>query len=148
MKTKVAINGFGRIGRMILRAGLNDKKIKFVAINDLTDTKTLAYLLKHDTAQGTLNEKISVKKDKLIVGKNTLQVFSEKDPSKLPWKKLGVDIVIEAHASDNSGIPVTLAASVTSNEAEDGLVCEKCELVYEIRDDIPVMLIDEAKPLS
>jgi glyceraldehyde 3-phosphate dehydrogenase len=92
----VAINGFGRIGRMVLRAGWNDKKINFVAINDLTDTKTLAYLLKHDSAQGKFERDVKHTNSSLIVGKKKIPVFAKKDPNKLPWKKLKVDVVIEA----------------------------------------------------
>jgi glyceraldehyde 3-phosphate dehydrogenase len=92
----VSINGFGRIGRMIFRAGLKDKKINFIAINDLTDTKTLAYLLKHDSTHGNLSEKVSYTKDSIIVGKKKIRVFAEKEPRNLPWKKLKIDVVIEA----------------------------------------------------
>ena len=92
----VAINGFGRIGRMVLRAGWNDKKISFVAINDLTDTKTLAHLLKYDSVHGIFPEKVSFTKNHLIIGKRKIQVNSEKDPEKLPWKKQKVDVVIES----------------------------------------------------
>ena len=92
----VAINGFGRIGRMVFRAGLNDKKINFVGINDLTDTKTLAHLLKYDSTHGTLSENITYTKDSIIVGKKKIKVFAEKDPENLPWKNLKVDVVIES----------------------------------------------------
>jgi len=96
MSIRVAINGFGRIGRIILRVGLKEKKIKFVAINDITNIENLEYLLKYDSVYGKLDEKISIKKNKLIIGKNKIEVFSEKDPLKLPWKKLGVDVVVES----------------------------------------------------
>ena len=92
----VAINGFGRIGRMVLRAGWNDKKINFVAINDLTDTKTLAHLLKYDSTHGTLQENISHTKDSIIIGKKKILVFAEKEPEKLPWKNLKVDVIVES----------------------------------------------------
>ena len=92
----VAINGFGRIGRMVLRAGWNDTKINFVAVNDLTDTKTLAHLLKYDSVHGAFPERVSSDKDSLIIGKKKIKVFAEKDPNKLPWKKLRVDVVIES----------------------------------------------------
>ncbi|MBU1623326.1 MAG: type I glyceraldehyde-3-phosphate dehydrogenase [Nanoarchaeota archaeon] len=96
MMINVAINGFGRIGKMVLRAGWNDKKINFIAINDLTDTKTLAYLLQNDSAQGKFAEKVTFTKDSLTIGKKKIPVFTEKDPSKLPWKKLKVDVVVES----------------------------------------------------
>jgi len=93
---RVAINGFGRIGRTILRAGLNNREINFVAINDLTDIKTLVYLLKHDSVYGPLNEKIKTMKNSFAIGKNNIKIFSEKEPLKLPWKELGIDVVIES----------------------------------------------------
>ena len=92
----VAINGFGRIGRMIFRAGMNDKKINFVAINDLTSTENLAYLLKYDSVHGKLNDKISCTKNAIIVNNKKIPVYAEKDPEKLPWKKFKVDVVVES----------------------------------------------------
>ncbi len=92
----VAINGFGRIGRMVFRAGYKDRKINFVAINDLTDNKTLAHLLKYDSVQGTLPDNIGYTDNMLVVGKNKIRTFMEKDPLNLPWKKLKVDVVIES----------------------------------------------------
>ncbi len=96
MMINVAINGFGRIGRMVFRAGYNDKNINFVAVNDLTDTKTLAHLLKHDSVHGTFPEEVSYTADSLLVGKKKMRVFAEKDPSKLPWKNLKIDVVVES----------------------------------------------------
>ena len=92
----VAINGFGRIGRMVFRSAYQDKKINIVAINDLTDTKTLAHLLKYDSVHGTLSEKVGFSDKMLIVGKKKIPIYSEKDPAKLPWKKLKIQAVIEA----------------------------------------------------
>ncbi len=92
----VAINGFGRIGRMVFRAGFKDKRINFVAVNDLTDTKTLAYLLQHDSVHGMFEEKVKAYNGALTIGKNKIPVFAEKDPAKLPWKKLKIDVVVEA----------------------------------------------------
>jgi glyceraldehyde 3-phosphate dehydrogenase len=92
----VAINGFGRIGRMVFRAGWNDKRINFVAINDLTDTKTLASLLKYDSVHGKLDDKITAGKGFLQIGKKKIDVFSEKDPHNLPWKKRKIDVVVES----------------------------------------------------
>jgi len=91
----VAINGFGRIGRMILKAGLEDKKVNFVAINDLTPIETLAYLLKHDSVHGRYKKKVSFKGNNLIINGKSIPVFAQKDPAKLPWKKNKVDIVAE-----------------------------------------------------
>jgi glyceraldehyde 3-phosphate dehydrogenase len=92
---KVAINGFGRIGRMVFRAGQNEG-IDFVAINDLTDTKTLAHLLKYDSAHGKLNSKVTYDENNLYIDGKQLKVFKEKDPLNLPWKDLGIDVVVES----------------------------------------------------
>ena len=92
----VAINGFGRVERMVLRAGWNDKKINFVAINDLTDTETLAYLLKYDSAQGKFNQKIGFTKNSITIGNKNIPVTAEKEPNKLPWKKQKIDVVVES----------------------------------------------------
>jgi glyceraldehyde 3-phosphate dehydrogenase len=93
---RVAINGFGRIGRMVLRAGIKDKGLEFVAINDLTDAKTLAHLLKHDTVHGKFPGEVKVKGSSLVVNGKELKVFAEKEPEKLPWKKLKIDVVFES----------------------------------------------------
>ncbi|MBI5392347.1 type I glyceraldehyde-3-phosphate dehydrogenase [Candidatus Woesearchaeota archaeon] len=93
---RIAINGFGRIGRMILHAGYKDKKIQFVAVNDLTDTKTLAHLLKHDSVHGAFDGVIETTTNSLIINGKELKVFAEKEPEKLPWKKLKIDVVIES----------------------------------------------------
>ena len=93
--TRIAINGFGRIGRTTFKAGLEKKGIEFVAINDLTDTKTLAYLLKYDTAYGRFQGEIGYDEKNLIVNGKKIPVFAEKDPSKLPWKDMKVDVVLE-----------------------------------------------------
>jgi glyceraldehyde 3-phosphate dehydrogenase len=96
MAIRVAINGFGRIGRQVLQAGMNDPKIEWVAVNDLTDTKTLAYLLKHDSVYGTFPGEITAGKDTISVDGKKIKVFAEKDPSRLPWKALGIDVVVES----------------------------------------------------
>ena len=93
---KVAINGFGRIGRMILRAGLDEKELDFVAINDLTDIENLAYLLKYDSVYGKLDKEVRVEGDKIIIDKHKIKVYSEKEPSKLPWRDLSIDVVVES----------------------------------------------------
>lgn len=93
---RVAINGFGRIGRQILQAGFTDKKIEWVAVNDLTDTKTLAHLLKYDSVHGVSPYKISYDEKNIIINGKKIRVFAEKDPLNLPWKSLKIDIVIES----------------------------------------------------
>ena len=92
----VAINGFGRIGRMVFRAGYKDKNINWLAVNDLTDTKTLAHLLKYDSVHGQFPDDVSSTPDSLVVGKKKIRVFAEKDPGKLPWKQLKIDVVVES----------------------------------------------------
>lgn len=92
---KVAINGFGRIGRQVLRIGLK-RGIEFVAVNDLTDTKTLAYLYKYDSSHGVSEGEIGHDEKNIIIDGKKILVLAEKDPSKLPWKDLGVDVVIES----------------------------------------------------
>jgi glyceraldehyde 3-phosphate dehydrogenase len=97
---KVAINGFGRIGRCFLRTTLIDRefqeKFEIVAINDLTDAKTLAYLLKYDSVHGVLNNKIEAKGNTLVVDGKSIEILAEKDPANLPWRQMGVDIVLES----------------------------------------------------
>lgn len=96
MAIKIAINGFGRIGRLAFRLMDDDKNFEIVGINDLTDAETLAYLLKYDSAQGIYKtDEISSDENHLIVGNKKIPIFAEKDPKNLPWKKLGVDVVLE-----------------------------------------------------
>lgn len=95
-KIRVAINGFGRIGRMVLKAGLNDSDIEFVAINDLTDKKKLAHLFKYDSSQGKFRGNVEVKNSTLVINGNEIQMLSEKDPEKLPWKELDIDVAVES----------------------------------------------------
>src|SRR5215467_355516 len=96
MAIKVGINGFGRIGRNVLRASLTDPNIEFVAVNDLTDSKTLAHLLKYDSILGNLHNDISAGQDCIKVDNKSIRVFAEKDPAKLPWESVGAQIVIES----------------------------------------------------
>jgi len=96
MSIKVGINGFGRIGRNVFRAALQDQNIDFVAVNDITDANTLAHLLKYDSVHGILKDEVKVKNDVIEVAGREIKVLSVKDPASLPWKDLGVDIVIEA----------------------------------------------------
>ena len=93
---KVGINGFGRIGRNVLRAALGNPEIQIVAINDLTDSKTLAHLLKHNSLLGTLPVPVEAGEGQLFVDGNAVRVFSERDPANIPWRDVGVEIVIEA----------------------------------------------------
>jgi glyceraldehyde 3-phosphate dehydrogenase len=96
MAIKVGINGFGRIGRNIMRAAMDDSSIDIVAVNDLTDARTLAHLLKYDSILGNLKADIAASGDKITVGRDEFQVLSIKDPAQLPWKSLGVDVVFES----------------------------------------------------
>ncbi|MFH0883656.1 MAG: type I glyceraldehyde-3-phosphate dehydrogenase [bacterium] len=96
MATRVAINGFGRIGRLVFKAGLKNRNIEFVAINDLTDAATLGQLLKYDSTHGRFPGKIEVKGDAIVVNGKKIQILAERDPLKLPWKQMKVDLVIEA----------------------------------------------------
>jgi glyceraldehyde 3-phosphate dehydrogenase len=103
--TRIAINGFGRIGRVSFRIFLERKNIEVVAINDITDARTLAHLLKYDSVHGVFKGEINVDKDGLIVNGKPIRVLSEKDPANLPWKDMGIDIVIEStgHFLDMAG---------------------------------------------
>ena len=93
---KVGINGFGRIGRNVLRAALGNADVEIVAINDLTDSKTLAHLLKYDSLSGTLPVPVEAGEGELFVDGKTIRVFSERDPASIPWRDVGAEIVIEA----------------------------------------------------
>ena len=92
--TKVAINGFGRIGRLTFKSLLNNSKIEVVAINDLTDTKTLAHLLKYDSVHGKFPGTVEATNDGIIVNGTEIKVYAEREPAKLPWAMLGVDVVL------------------------------------------------------
>lgn len=96
MAVRIGINGFGRIGRNVFRAGVGSSELEFVAVNDITDAKTLAHLLKYDSIIGNFEGTVEVKDSTLIVNGKPLKVLAEKDHTKLPWKDLGIDIVIES----------------------------------------------------
>src|ERR1700759_3413618 len=96
MKTRVAINGFGRIGRNAFKIAFERDDLEVVAINDLTDTKTLAYLLKHDSNYGTYQYDVKAAEGEIIIDGHHVKVLAEKDPSALPWGELNVDVVIES----------------------------------------------------
>ena len=98
MATRIGINGFGRIGRQVVRAAKNQgvADLDFVAVNDLTDTKTLAHLFKYDSVHGTYQGDVEAGKDSIVIDGDEIKILSQKDPSMLPWKELGVDIVLES----------------------------------------------------
>src|SRR5579864_4273206 len=96
MAVKVGINGFGRIGRNVVRAGMHNPNIDFVAVNDITDTKTLAHLLKYDSVLGTLQETVTAEADAIRVGDKRFKVFATKDPGELNWTSVGAQIVVES----------------------------------------------------
>jgi glyceraldehyde 3-phosphate dehydrogenase len=96
MAVKVAVNGFGRIGRNVVRAALHNPHIEIVAANDLTDTKTLAHLLKYDSTLGTLHEEVKVEGDAIVVGGKRIKLFAIKEPSQIDWSSLGAQIVVES----------------------------------------------------
>lgn len=96
MTIKIGINGFGRIGRNVLRVAVNNPKFEIVAVNDLTDAKTLAHLLKYDSVHGTMNAEVKAVDGGIAVNGKLIKVLAEKDPAQLPWKAMGVDIVVES----------------------------------------------------
>jgi len=96
MAIKAAINGFGRIGRNAFRAALEDQELEFVAVNDITDAKTLAHLLKYDSVHGTLDAEVTAKESAIVVDGREIKVFAQRDPALLPWKDLGVQVVVES----------------------------------------------------
>ena len=96
MAIKVGINGFGRIGRNVFRTSLKDPNLEFVAVNDLTDPKTLAHLLKYDSILGNLPNQISAGPDSITIDGKTIKVFKERDPAALPWESVGAQVVVES----------------------------------------------------
>ncbi|MBN1150315.1 type I glyceraldehyde-3-phosphate dehydrogenase [candidate division WOR-3 bacterium] len=112
MSVRVGINGFGRIGRLVLRNGINAPGVDFVAVNDITDSKTLAHLFKYDSVHKIFPGKVEVADSEIIVDGKKVKVIAEKDPTKLPWKELGVDIVVES-----TGIFTTRAKAAMHLEA-------------------------------
>ncbi len=114
MGIKVGINGFGRIGRNVLRATLGNKDIDFVAVNDLTDTKTLAHLLKYDSILGNLDHEITCDADSITVNGDRFRVFAQRDPALIPWEEVGAEIIVEAtgHFTDKEKAKVHLRGPV------------------------------------
>jgi len=96
MPIRVAINGFGRIGRLVYRAGMKNSKLEFVAVNDLADAKTLAHLLKYDSIHGKLSDEIKVEDSQIIISGKPLEVLKQKEVAGLPWGKMGIDVVVES----------------------------------------------------
>ncbi|MEO6725369.1 MAG: type I glyceraldehyde-3-phosphate dehydrogenase [Blastocatellia bacterium] len=114
MAIKVGINGFGRIGRNVLRTALGDKEIDFVAVNDLTDTKTLAHLLKYDSILGNLDHEITHTENSITVGGDTFRVFAQRDPKLIPWEEVGAEIIVEStgHFTDREKAAAHLRGAV------------------------------------
>src|SRR2546430_8419342 len=96
MSTRVGVNGFGRIGRVFFRTALESKDIEVVGVNDLADAKTLGHLLKHDSVHGTLVADVQAKGEAIFVNGREVRVCAQKDPAALPWRELGVDVVVES----------------------------------------------------
>src|ERR1700675_1115106 len=96
MAIKVGINGFGRIGRNVLRTALGDAQLEFVAVNDLTDPKTLAHLLKYDSILGNLKHDIKAEADAIVIDGKKVRVFSDKDPAAIKWEEVGAQVVVES----------------------------------------------------
>jgi glyceraldehyde 3-phosphate dehydrogenase len=115
MVVKVAVNGFGRIGRNFFRASMGDPSIEVVAVNDLTDAKTLAHLLKYDSVHGKLHAEVEAKEEMLFVAGKSIRVLKEKDPEKLPWKSLGIDVVVEStgRLTDRAGAQKHLSSGAS-----------------------------------
>jgi glyceraldehyde 3-phosphate dehydrogenase len=112
MAVKVGINGFGRIGRNVLRTAIGDADIDFVAVNDLTDTRTLAHLLKYDSVMGNLEDEISATENSIKVNTDEFRVFSEKDPALIPWEEVGAEIVIESTGRFTKEEDITIVLGV------------------------------------
>lgn len=143
---KVAINGFGRIGRNSLKILLERRDAQVVAINDITDANTLAHLLKHDSSYGAYDKKVSAKENALIINSREIPVFAEKDPAKLPWEDLGVDVVIEstgfftkpedARAHIKAGAKKVVISAPAKGEGAKTVVLGVNEEVVEAGDEI------------
>ncbi|MSR23829.1 MAG: type I glyceraldehyde-3-phosphate dehydrogenase [Nitrospiraceae bacterium] len=140
MAIRIGINGFGRIGRNVLRASMGDPTLEFVAVNDLTDAKTLAYLLQYDSVHGTLAAKVEAREDAILLDGKSIKVLAKKDPKELPWKDLGVDIVIESTGrfTDREGASKHLSAgakrvivTAPSKDADVTLVLGVNEQAYD-----------------
>ena len=143
---KVAINGFGRIGRNALKILLDRRDAQVVAVNDITDAKTLAHLLKYDSSYGTYDKKVSAGENSIFVNSREIPVFAEKDPAKLPWKDLGVDVVIEstgfftkpedARAHIKAGAKKLVISATAKGEGAKTVVLGVNEEVVDEKDEI------------
>ena len=143
---KVAINGFGRIGRNVLKILLDRHDVQVVAINDITDAKTLAHLLKYDSAYGVYDKKVTAGEKSININSREIPVFAEKDPVKLPWAKLGVDVVIEstgfftnpkdARAHIKAGAKKVVISAPAKGEGAKTVVIGVNEDVVDIKDEI------------
>src|SRR5437899_175886 len=144
MSVKVAINGFGRIGRNVVRAGLHRDDIEFVAVNDLTDTKTLAHLLKYDSVLGRLHEDVKVEADAIHVGGKRIKVFAVRDPGELDWTSVGAQIVVEStgHFTDAQKACKHLRGTVKKVIISAPATNEDITVVLGVNDD----MYDPAKP--
>jgi glyceraldehyde 3-phosphate dehydrogenase len=137
---RVAINGFGRIGRMVLKAGINDPDIEWVAVNDLTDNKTLAHLFKHDSAQGNFQGTVEATDSSLIINGKEIKVFAEKEPEKLPWKKLKVDVVVESTGFFRTNVAANKHITAGAKKVLVSAPC-KCEVDAEGKCEIALKTI-------
>ena len=143
---KVAINGFGRIGRNALKIMLDRRDVQVVAVNDITDAKTLAHLLKHDSSYGAYDKKVSAGENSIIINSREIPVYAEKDPAKLPWKKLDVDVVIEstgfftkpedARAHIKAGAKKVVISAPAKGEGAKTVVLGVNEEVVDDKDEI------------
>ena len=132
MKTKIAINGFGRIGRNTFKIALERPDLEIAAINDLADIKALAHLLKHDSNYGDYQKEVSFDKQNLIVGGHKIRILTKRDPLELPWKDMGVDVVIEstglfedpvkAHAHIDAGAKKVIISAPAQGEGIETIV--------------------------
>ena len=137
MAIKVGINGFGRIGRNVVRAGLSNPELEFVGANDLTDTKTLAHLLKYDSTLGPLAQEVKSEGDTITVGGKTLKIFATKNPAEIDWPSLGVDVVVEStgHFTDAEKAKAHLRGSVKKVVISAPATNEDITIVLGVNDD-------------
>ena len=139
MAVNVAISGFGRIGRLVLRSIIESKRkdINVVAINDLAPIETNAFLLSKDTVHGPLNEKISVKRNKIMVGKKAITVLNQRDPQKLPWKRLKIDVALECTGLFTSKEKASMHLKAGAKKVLVSAPCTNADktIVYGVNDD-------------
>ena len=139
MAVNVAISGFGRIGRLVLRSIIENKRkdINVVAINDLAPIETNAFLLSNDTVHGPLKEKITVKNGKMIIGKKSINVLSERDPKKLPWKKMKIDVALECTGFFTSKETASMHITAGAKKVLVSAPCSNADktIVFGVNDD-------------